>query len=360
MSTPTILRVKRLRTQDPSNVIVIKATKRKAASEDGEEPNNFKILKLAATVENKGDTDKLNETVNKILSKKTVPKSFEELKERYKKSCSVKNATEEGAKAARENRDEQRFRLISQKRAIRIEDLEDWPEDDTGEKEENKEGLVDGKGASKELFRLYDVVDEEVVGDKDTDIKPKPADDKISCNGVEMIREYVSKGSDDEEGFVYDVYYSEGGVGGGQDMDFDDSLLDGLFSIQPFNSGEDLMYEDYRDFDKVEFGEDEDSNDEDNYRNEYPDEEDDSDEDFGYRGYCDDDGELGSRIKGLGIESESDDLSSEGEDDLVFTRSFAEDTNMHGLAYARFKKNTLKGFQHGLAEDDDDTDSDFN
>ena len=56
-----------------------------------------------------------------------------------------------------------------------------------------------------------------------------------------MIREYVSVSSD-EENYVYDVYYAEGDAL----SDFDDSLLDGLVSLQPFNSGTEFMYDEYR------------------------------------------------------------------------------------------------------------------
>ena len=82
MGTPTLLRVKRLRTADPSEMIVIKAKKRRAEEDEGEgRGEDFKILKLATTVDEKGDSSKLNEAVTKILAKKTAPRSYEELKE---------------------------------------------------------------------------------------------------------------------------------------------------------------------------------------------------------------------------------------------------------------------------------------
>ena len=46
----------------------------------------------------------------------------------------------------------------------------------------------------------------------------------------------------DEANYVYDVYYAEGG----ELADFDDSLLDGLVSLQPFNTGLDSLYDEYR------------------------------------------------------------------------------------------------------------------
>ena len=35
-----------------------------------------------------------------------------------------------------------------------------------------------------------------------------PAPERLSCNGVEMIREYISK-PEAEEDYVYDVYFAE-------------------------------------------------------------------------------------------------------------------------------------------------------
>ena len=41
---------------------------------------------------------------------------------------------------------------------------------------------------------------------------------------------------------MYDVYYAEGNML----CDFDDSLLDGLVSLQPFNTGTEFVYDEYR------------------------------------------------------------------------------------------------------------------
>ena len=68
VSTPTLLRVKRLRTTDPSDMIVIKAKKRRAEESGEVKEENFKILKLATTVAVKGDSGKLNEAVTKIMA----------------------------------------------------------------------------------------------------------------------------------------------------------------------------------------------------------------------------------------------------------------------------------------------------
>jgi len=346
MAAPTILRVKRRKNQDPSEVLVLSSKKRKA-DDTIEADDNIKIMKLAATVDVKDDPEKLTQTVNKILAKKTVP-NFDELKARYKKSLSAKNSPMHQAKiAAEESRQENRYRFVAQKRALKLEDLEEWPENENNDKPE-----VDSNDKeSKELYRLYDVVSE--APEKNTSEKES---EKISCNGVEMIREYVDAKKDysaeSEYGYVYDVYYTQGSDGHTDSKDFDDSLLDGLVSIQPFNTGDSLVYDEYRDDpEEFKYEDDEDSNDEDNERNEYPDED---DEESSYQGYCDDgDLDLEMRVKGLGMCAEDgSELSSDDDDQLLYTRSFDEDAAHHGSAYARFKQRMIKEFYDD--EDDDD------
>ena len=223
--TPTLLRVKRLRTADPSEMIVIKAKKRRAEEEQGRE-EDFKILKLAATVDEKGDSSKLNEAVTKMLSKKTAPKSYKELKERYKKSCKSVTSKQPALKD-QVDRGEQRFRLVAQKRAIKLDDLEDWGE----EGEEDEKGGSPPVREGKELFKLYDVVGEADNADADGE---NIEGEKVMCNGVELVREFVGSKQEavDSSSYVYDVYYTDGVEDGRDGGDFDDSLLDGLFSIQ--------------------------------------------------------------------------------------------------------------------------------
>ena len=212
-----------MRTADPSEMIVIKAKKRRAEEGEGRE-EDFKILKLAATVDEKGDSSKLNEAVTKMLAKKTAPRSYEELKERYKKSC--RSVTKEPALKDKEAREEQRFRLVAQKRAITLEDLEDWGEE---EEEEAKEGSPPVR-EGRELFKLYDVVGE---ADPAEAKREQVGGDKVMCNGVELVREFIGSNQGAvESSYVYDVYYTDGVEEGRDGGDFDDSLLDGLFSIQ--------------------------------------------------------------------------------------------------------------------------------
>ena len=187
--TPTLLRVKRRKDEQPRDVLILSAKKRKADDSHSQE-ENIKVLKLAGTV-NADDTkvkDELSKTVTKILAKKNYP-NFEELKEKYKKSLSrnTKDASKQKAKSEiSSHRQESKFRLVSQRRSLRLEDLEDWPQDDR--EAEPLEGDIDSK--EKELFHMYDVISDSSgpeTNKQEVSVEPQ----KIACNGVEMIREFV-------------------------------------------------------------------------------------------------------------------------------------------------------------------------
>ena len=190
-STPTLLRVKRRKTEDPTDVLVLSSKKRKTDS-DVDEEGNIKILKLAATIDANDTGIKLTETVTNILAKKNYP-NFEELKNRYKKSLSSKSGSsaikESKSKASEESRQDQRFRLVAQKRALKLDELEEWPSEADDNKETPKS---EDDSEDKELFHLYDVVsDKNSDHENNTKDNKSSKEEKISCNGVEMIREYV-------------------------------------------------------------------------------------------------------------------------------------------------------------------------
>ena len=171
-----------------------------------EEGNSIKILKLAATIDasEAKSGEKLTETVTKILSKKNRP-NFEELKQKYKKSLnnSLTHVSKDAKEKVTASRQENKFRLVSQKRSLKVEELEDWPEEASLKSTDEKL-----EAASKEVFHLYDVVSDGL--DKPDQKDDTKKEEKISCNGVEMIREYVdAQKSEEDYGYVYDVYYTD-------------------------------------------------------------------------------------------------------------------------------------------------------
>ena len=68
--------------------------------------------------------------------------------------------------------------------------------------------------------------------------------------------------------------------------------------------------------------------------------------------------DLGSGMRGLGLASSEDDgLSSDDEDQLLYTKPYDQDVaDRSGTAYARFKKQMMKEFYEEEDEDDDDED----
>ena len=84
----------------------------------------------------------------------------------------------------------------------------------------------------------------------------------ILCNGVPLEKEVISE-RDSDESYVYDLYYTNS-------RDFDFRLLENDLTVEAFG-------QDYRTTEEDELGvggggeEDEDSNDEGNWRNDYPD-----------------------------------------------------------------------------------------
>jgi len=345
--TPRLVRVKRRITDDPSDVLVLSATKRRKTNTDDVEESAVKILKLAGTVE-QADDNNLNQTIARILDKKKLP-NFKELKEKYKKSTKDATTTEGRSAARDKERGEERFRVVNTNRSIKLEELEAWSEENSDKSPDSEESPI---------FHLYDIVKEQEK------VEPVKAAEALSCNGVEMIREFVSTkpggvGKDpDDVNYVYDVYYAEE-PGSDELGDFDDSLLDGLVSLQPFNTGLEFMYDEYRDNPcEFKYEDDVDSNEEDNERNDYPDETD--DEDF-FGDYSDN---LDLRVgrMSLRMAEEEEDLSSDDEDELLYTKSFDDDADMHGSGYARYKQRILREFRDDdlLEDSESDADSDLN
>jgi len=182
MAASTILRVKRRKTDDPSDVLVLSAKKRKA-DDVLDAGDSIKIMKLAGTVDVEDDPIKLTQTVNKILEKKNVP-NFEELKARYKKSMSAKNSPLHQAKTdAKESRQDSRYRFVAQKRALNIDELEDWP--DKKETNDSEKSVGSNEKESKRLFKLYDVVSEAI--EKETVI-PKSENKLQWCRDDPRVR----------------------------------------------------------------------------------------------------------------------------------------------------------------------------
>ena len=93
-----------------------------------------------------------------IRRQQLLLKNPHNFKNRYKKSLSSKSGSsalkESKSKASEESRQDQRFRLVAQKRALKLDELEEWPSEAADKKETPKS---EEDSEDKELFHLYDV-----------------------------------------------------------------------------------------------------------------------------------------------------------------------------------------------------------
>ncbi|KAK7481674.1 hypothetical protein BaRGS_00027047 [Batillaria attramentaria] len=130
--------------------------------------------------------------------------------------------------------------------------------------ETNNTDTSDSTG--EEILHVYDVEQDEESSSGDADRTNQQAPSSgITCNGVELVSERVPPPvSRLSEAYVYDLYYTNSTL-------YDFRALENILSIQALH--DELVLQGDRDEDCDDVYEDEDdSNDEDNWRNDYPDE----------------------------------------------------------------------------------------
>jgi len=160
-----------------------------------------------------------------------------------------------------------------------------------------------------------------------------------------------------DEGFVFDIYVAREGM--------EDNPADNEF-VSVHLTDDDLMFERYREDDSdSEYGgmdDDDNSNDEGNWRNDYPDTDPDSDdgkERYVYRADEDDDVAEGFSNFHLGVGR--DDLSSDDEGEYIYsTENDGADEGCGGVSGARYRAKVLRAI--GMMSDEvvssPDSDSD--
>lgn len=160
---------------------------------------------------------------------------------------------------------------------------------------------------------------------------------EVMCNGTEMVRAMETERASEQD-FVYDVYAID------EDDLKDDSeaFFDEVTGVEPLQ----FLLE-HRGEEEDVCVSDSDSNDEDNWRNDYPDE-----EEYNYYDH--------------GSSSEADDFFSDRMDDLTMDEnglihlSFQRDVNLHGESYARYKQDILKSLDRHHEDDSASDISDCN
>ena len=293
MKKKTVIRLKRRRSQSPVSALKACSASKQARLGDEDEV----IFTFSATAKNIEEAKELASKRSSSAKAKATPKRREERREEEER-----------------RRNEKRYKIVAKNR-----------DEDRGE----------------EIVDIEREEEEEEEG-------------KVTCNGKEMKREKdltVDAQEKYEDGYVYDIYHLASDEG----LDIEDGFLERLNSIQDWEGGDLLLDgEGYRDREDCFEDDTDDSNDEDNYRNDYPDEEeycryaydseeDGDDEDFGLDGL--------KISKGGG--------SDEEEEGLCYTKKdFEHDSDLHGASYARYKRRILGHLDPDNEEEEDDDDID--
>ncbi|CAO0795738.1 unnamed protein product [Mucor circinelloides] len=259
----TILRIKRKRTEEPLDALLVHQENEKRIKKNNEKQKSVlsvsatalpTLFRLAETVEQKSflnldEAKKLKDRISRRIqpgtSRPQTPTSIEDRKDRL-----VREQKDASHKA--------RYRVIHQNRAKVDEDAPPVVQSSS-------------EKAAKDLFQMYEAVKDEDTSKQaklfvDDDIEDP---DDIMCNFIPMVKEYLTlqeKEEEKEDDYVYDVYYRD-----------DENIEQGMNSM---NIGSLVWFDEqseYLDDDSdSELGDnvDEDSNAEDYYQNDYPEEED--------------------------------------------------------------------------------------
>ncbi|XP_067652328.1 probable RNA polymerase II nuclear localization protein SLC7A6OS [Haliotis asinina] len=279
-----IVRVKRRRSEEPVESLLFssKRLKENDSQEGSDDKEITGVLKFAGTVP-------LQETNVSTFIREAIRK--DKLQKEYKShSQSHDSWTVRQRNHQRQQSRSNRYKVVSSLRSPQLDQLDtvDTGERDRGNQEKKQVGegtenrvtspstsqvsdgvLTDnGVNAPEKVFCLFDVEEEAVnhirTALPSTAPAPSSTYSNITCNAVPMVREAVSRPRESE--YVYDLYYTNS-----QQLDF--RQLQDFLTIQAF--GDELVFADNR-ADEEEFVEvyddEDDSNDEGNWRNDYPEE----------------------------------------------------------------------------------------
>ncbi|KAL0273742.1 UNVERIFIED_CONTAM: hypothetical protein PYX00_006347 [Menopon gallinae] len=294
----TIIRVKRHLQDDPVEAVRLECKRRR--TEEAEGPSSFeKVLNFLGTVDNKDD---------ELVSQRTL--GISPIYQKRVKDLKSQKPTQEVLSKIRKEADarskESRFKVISCKRSI--------------SNTEESESKGDGQ---KENIAIVDVSLE-----KNCDLK------NSDCS---------------EDNFVYDIYSANL-----ENDDFNNIFLDNVIGIKPYTSEPIFEYRNPEDYTDEDFDPDEDdSNDENNWRNSYPDEDGSDSEEIDVL-TC----QFGNIGRNVSYELSSDD----GEDKYPnycdpkdkSDYFFHEAESLGGSSYAKYKSKVMREFNASESFDGDE------
>lgn len=283
----TIIKVKRKIDDDPVECLIIESKKKKIDSVDNESINY--ILKYAGTAKSevfnkkwlfsnnlnielifvfKNDIPyKINELNKQIRTKNDIQAEYKLPRAKRLKNVINKQTAIDDAKNDNKS---QRYILLNKKRGLdeQNEDVNiidvissDYLDDLDKEKEKEDEIETSKKVRSGLSDHLRFVRNQLLFSNKD--------DDEISCNGVPLIKEKSNKNASE---YIYDIYYAKND----SNSTYLDLLDSNNYNIKSYYGDEnDYLINDEADDEfrnAYQDDEDEDSNDENNWKNDYPDE----------------------------------------------------------------------------------------
>ncbi|XP_014781299.2 probable RNA polymerase II nuclear localization protein SLC7A6OS [Octopus bimaculoides] len=350
-----IIRVKRRISDGPLENIVVSCKKNRLI-ENVNTPNEEIVtteLKFAGTVVDKADA--ISQHIRKAIKK-------EKLEKEYKRHA-CQNPTVRSRTISQASSKNKRYFVISKYRSPELDKIDSVNVDDetTSQKTQDatKETVTDPD--RDKLYVLYDI---------EQDVVPITANpqhkDVVTCNSVPMEREKVHHNTNGE--YVYDLYYTNR-------SGFDYRWLESTSSIELY---EQILMDDRLSDSDEYVEEDSDSNDENNWRNDYPDEDphfydpneknSDDDDDYGdYENFglgSDDEKQanmLAHRIERCFLDDEEEKEEEEREyykyldgggggggggggedDDDDDAYSVGKGQNIDGRSYEQYKKDMLK------------------
>lgn len=236
-----VLRLKRKACNEPVEGLVVALKKSKF---DETSNKNEVFFKFAATL--KSETESVKDHIQAVLSKEKIQK-FSKWRDPKSAVADQKNVHNIYMKLKSEYKaasEKKKLDLLNNRRLILSETVP--IEEVENSSPENAE--------VRKLFQLYDIIEES----EDFKKQSEEVESTITCNDEPLVRE---KSGD----YVYDVYIS--------DVQIDCSFVDNPVSVRPCTMTQDDIYSGDSD-DCGEVHEDEDdSNDENNWRNDYPEDE---------------------------------------------------------------------------------------
>ncbi|XP_049642454.1 probable RNA polymerase II nuclear localization protein SLC7A6OS [Suncus etruscus] len=253
-----VLRVKRKRSAEPAEALVLAYKRLRGGEEPSETQKDLPLRQLEDAVE--------KNVFQLVATVRSQEEPFQPLvRAALRPARSSEQRIRRGLRAsAQKMRLEGRYRVVSSHRSLGS---------CSGRLEPPQEGRGEPDAATTEDpgFQLFDLIHEE--GDaKETDGgSDKPSNpDVILCNSIELIREQLTISEDvprvgpqeeQKDDYVYDIYYLEKNIPG---------WIENVLSVQPYREEWELVNNDEPSEDIYE--DEDDENSENNWRNEYPDE----------------------------------------------------------------------------------------